>query len=353
MTRIACAAPYGVAGLGQHLAQLVEETRDRGGSLHYYAAQIMPEDSTGEPVEVPGLRWLLHYTPVRFLPAWKGFINGDLFDRAVAARLPSGGEVFHGFSYHAFHSLRRARRLGYPTLLLESTSVHVNHVRRQQQQAAARFGWEQGWLNEAQRRRTLREYALADAIYVTSELSRETFLREGFPPEKLRRRRLAVHPRFAPPAPGCRSRDGVFRVVYVGSLSVLKGIPVLLEAFARFARPDAELTLVGGWGSRAMSSYLREWQRRDPRLRIAPGDPLPHLQRADVCVHPSFTDGFGYAPMEALACGVPVIVTEDTGMKEHVREGVNGYVVPTGDWRAIWEKLEHLSSDSRGRVSAT
>ena len=47
--------------------------------------------------------------------------------------------------------------------------------------------------------------------------------------------------------------------------------------------------------------------------------------------------------MEALACGVPVIVTEDTGMKEHVREGQNGYIVPTGDWQAIYERLEYLS----------
>lgn len=46
--------------------------------------------------------------------------------------------------------------------------------------------------------------------------------------------------------------------------------------------------------------------------------------------------------MEALACGVPVIVTEDTSMKEHVREGMNGYIVPTGCWQAIFERVEHL-----------
>ena len=67
---------------------------------------------------------------------------------------------------------------------------------------------------------------------------------------------------------------------------------------------------------------------------------MPHLRRADVLAHASYSDGFGYAPMEALACGVPVIVTEDTGMKEHVEEGVNGYVVPTGDVDALVERLE-------------
>jgi hypothetical protein len=59
-----------------------------------------------------------------------------------------------------------------------------------------------------------------------------------------------------------------------------------------------------------------------------------------------FEDGFAYAPMEALACKVPVIVTQDTGMKEYVQEGINGYVVPTGDWEAILERLEQLRRSS-------
>jgi glycosyltransferase involved in cell wall biosynthesis len=46
--------------------------------------------------------------------------------------------------------------------------------------------------------------------------------------------------------------------------------------------------------------------------------------------------------MEALACGVPVVVTEDTGMKEYVRDGVNGFVVPTGSVDAIVAALENL-----------
>jgi glycosyltransferase involved in cell wall biosynthesis len=75
---------------------------------------------------------------------------------------------------------------------------------------------------------------------------------------------------------------------------------------------------------------------------MAPGDPLPALRRADVYVHPTYEDGFAYSPMEALACGVPVIVTEDTGMKEHVVEGVNGYIVPTGNWEALLERMEHV-----------
>jgi glycosyltransferase involved in cell wall biosynthesis len=85
---------------------------------------------------------------------------------------------------------------------------------------------------------------------------------------------------------------------------------------------------------------------------VQPGDPLPVLQKADVFVHPSYEDGFGYAPMEALACGVPVVVTEDTGMKEYVRDGVNGFIVPTGSVDAIVAALRHLARQPFARCSS-
>ena len=91
-----------------------------------------------------------------------------------------------------------------------------------------------------------------------------------------------------------------------------------------------------------MRAYLRDCLSSDRRIRITLGDPLEELRNADVLVHPSYSDGFGYAPMEAIACGIPVIVTEDTGMKELIVDGVNGWVVPTGDSSALLERLETL-----------
>jgi len=113
------------------------------------------------------------------------------------------------------------------------------------------------------------------------------------------------------------------------------------------------LILVGSTGMRAMKQYMKDWIQKDPRIYMIPGDPLPHLQRADVYVHPSYEDGFGFAPMEAIACGVPVIVTEDTGMKEYVREGVNGYIVPTGSYKAILDRLKYLVEKKQLETKAT
>lgn len=325
--------------MGQFLAQVVEQTRAEGTLARYYAAAVKPGDPVGQVVLVRATKWIYAYTPVRFSPGWKNYLGGELFDREAAAKIEAA-EIISAYNGQALHIFRRARRLGYKGLILESATAHVNHVMRQQEKAVRAYGIEAGWLNEAQRRKTLREYEVADIIYAASQHARDTFLAEGIPAHKLQLRHFQADARFTPPTR--RPDDGVFRIVYVGALSVMKGAPALLDAFARFAHPHAELTIVGGWGTRGMRHYMEERLRSDPRIRVAPGDPLPYLQRADVFVHPSFTDSLGLAPLEALACGVPVIVTEDTGMKEHIRDGVNGYVVPTGSAKAILAHLEAL-----------
>lgn len=341
---VACSAPYGTGGLGQHLALVVEMARATGSLAHYFSSGIKQGDDKGRVVRVPATRWINHYTPVRFSPGWKNYIDGDLHDRVVAARLERARQL-SGFGGQALHSFQQARRLGYESLELEAANSHVDNVMRQHALAIRRFGLERSWLNDAQQRKTLREYALADVIYVASEYTRQSFLDHGVPARKLHLRALHPAPRFT--TAHRQPHDGTFRVVYVGSLTVMKGIPVLLEAFARLAGRDAELVLVGGWTTRAMRRYLQEWMRRDQRIRIAPGDPLPPLQQADVYVHPTFEDGFAYAPCEALALGVPVIVTADTGMKERIQEGVTGYVIPTGDTEALFERLDAMKRAGR------
>jgi glycosyltransferase involved in cell wall biosynthesis len=56
----------------------------------------------------------------------------------------------------------------------------------------------------------------------------------------------------------------------------------------------------------------------DPRIEIRPGDPLPVLHGARLYVHPSWEEGFGYGAAEAWACGLPLVLTHDTGMQDRL-----------------------------------
>lgn len=342
MRTISCNSAYGPGGLGQHFAQLVEETRESGNLQRYIAPTVRSDDPLGHVVTIPEWqKWIVKYTPLRYTPSWRNFLLGDLYDRRAAHALPPSGDRFMGFVGKALHSFRAARERGFRILELVAANSHVRNVQRLHQRAAADSGVSDSWLNEAQAAKTIREYELADRILVHSRYTADSFLEAGIPSAKLHRTYLRVHPRFQPPDD--RPDDELFRIVYVGRIEATKGIGVLLDAYERLDVPSKELTLVGGWSTRSMRKYMTRRLSDVRNVELAPGDPLPSLQTADVFIHPSYEDGFGYAPMEALACGVPVIVTEDTGMKEYVIDGQNGFVVPTGSVDHLLHRLGQIT----------
>jgi len=307
----------------------------------YYCPAPKPDDANGTQLSRKRWhRWLIEYTPLRFSPGWRSFVYNELFDRQLAQALTTPAQSFMGFVGKSLHSFQKADQLGYEDCELIAANSHVHNLKRLHDQAHANHGMNDSWLNDAQLRKTLREYETADYIFIHSQYTKRTFLNAGIPASKLRRTYLSVHPRFTPP--DTRPDDDVYRIVYVGRLDATKGIPLLLEAFAALPLENKQLTLVGGWSTRPMRKYMEQWLTALPRIEQWSGDPLPALHEADVFVHPTYEDGFGYAPMEALACGVPVIVTRDTGMKEYVQEGANGYVIPTGDRAALMDRLEQL-----------
>ncbi|BCM93398.1 putative glycosyltransferase EpsD [Abditibacteriota bacterium] len=339
MKVLACNAPYNDGGMGKFLAELVEQSRAEGTLECYFSSVKKPNDEAGREISLHNWRWLFRSPFLRHRHSWRDYLAADLFDRVVAHQL-SRSQIFVGFSGRTYRSFRQARKLGYEQLVLESATSHVAHIRERHEVATRTHPIESSWLGEAQYKKTLREYDEADVIVVTSEYSRQSFLNQGIPASKLKRRWQSVAPRFAP-APQREQSNG-FHIVYTGRLQVTKGLPILMEAFAAIKDHEARLTLIGGCATEEMEEYFRQKIASDPRIQIRPGDPLPYLHQADVLVHPTFEDGLGLGPLEALACGVPVIVTEDTGMKEFVREGVNGYILPTGDVAALVKQLEAI-----------
>ena len=209
--------------------------------------------------------------------------------------------------------MRAARRAGYRTLGLVSANSHMRNVIRQHERARRRYPLEGSWTRWLLPR-NLKEYEQADRIYVASRYIRDSFLEQGFSDQRMVDFPLTPHPRFD--SARADGESDAFEVVYSGSLAVHKGVPLLVDAFRRLAFADMRLKLVGGWGTRGMRRFVQKACAEDPRITAGPGDPLDHLRTASLCVHPAYEDGFGYAPAEALACGVPVIVSEDTGMKE-------------------------------------
>jgi glycosyltransferase involved in cell wall biosynthesis len=339
-TVVSSTGPYGTGGLGRHLAELVEALRDVGHLYAYLTPGINAPDAggVGTTVRIPrAARTVLNAPPVRFSLGWRVLLGNIAFDRVAARRLSADAHHLLVFNGHALCHAVAARRLGYRSIGLVSANCHLAYVARQHEKAWRQYPIERPW-GPRVAARNLAEYDAVDYVYVSSRYAWDTFVAEGFPEGRLRLFPLTPDERYQPRRDAPTS--STFNVVYVGSLSVHKGVPLLIDAVRRLPYDDLRLILVGGWGTPGMRRHIEAATAADARIEVRPGDPVPQFHQAGVCAHPSYTDGFGYAPAEALACGVPVIVTDDTGMKDLVQPGVNGCVIPTGDLDALTLAIE-------------
>jgi glycosyltransferase involved in cell wall biosynthesis len=333
---VSCPAPLDVGGLGRHLREILDAL-DRLERPHTCVCR-----TSGWPTST-ALRPQLRRRAVggalaplaRFSRAWRMLAQSAAFDAGAAAALPPG-ESLMAFNGTALAQFRAAKQTREESNGLVAANSHFHRVVRQHELAYRQYPIERPWVRHLLRR-NLAEYALSDRIYVASSYVRESFLEEGFDASQLSFFPLTPAPRYTP-APAAHS--DTFDVVYVGSLSVHKGVPLLIDAFRRVPHTDMRLVLVGGWATRGMRRFLQRACAEDPRIGVAPGDPLGRLQRARLCVHMAYEDGFAYAPAEALACGVPVIVSEDTGMKELIDPGASDLILATGDLDALAEAID-------------
>jgi len=339
---VSCPAPFGAGGLGRHLKELADAA-ERGGSpaAICMCAPALPGSPPASSPRVHEVRLARRRSPLARLwrpsPALRNLRRSVAFDRHVAEPL-APAEHLLAFNGQALAQLQAAPRAGYRSRALVAANPHLRVLLRQHELARRAYPLEGTWATRLLER-NLAEYALAERIYVASRYTWESFVQEGVPEERLALFPLTPDARFAPQAPEARSADS-FDVVFVGRLCVTKGVPLLVDAVRRLAHPDLRLVLVGGWSSRGMRRFLQRACAADRRITIGPGDPLPRLRRAALFAHPAYEDGFAYAPAEALACGVPVLVSEDTGMKELIEPGVSGAVLPTGDLDALTEAID-------------
>ena len=126
--------------------------------------------------------------------------------------------------------------------------------------------------------------------------------------------------------------DGVFRLGYVGRLTVEKNVRFLArieQGLIARGKTNYRFVIVGEGSERA---WLAEHLQKAELTGVLRGDALSRAYaNLDLFVFPSHTDAFGNAVQEALASGVPAVVTADGGPKFAVNDGVTGFVAASDD----------------------
>lgn len=300
-----------------------------------YASIPLPKERVRWTPWVPALRRLGDLTLPPRIAAWTDFLACRLFDRWAAARLRSGEtDAVMACEISCLETFRKARRLGMTTVL----DAAATHYRTQDEL----HGFSES--PTLHRRITAvkhEEIALADHVLTVSELARRSYLEAGVPPERVHRISLGVDVSlFVPSARETPTRKGT-SFVFVGATSRVKGFDLLLEAFAQVhqAEPETRLLIIGPSGDAA--SLLDP----QPPAGVAILGPLPQaelavrLMGADCLVLPSRNESFGMVVPEALAAGLPVLVSDRVGAADLVREGKTGWVVPAGNAAALAKRM--------------
>ncbi len=282
------------------------------------------------------------------------------FDRLAARGLRDANVVF-GQASACLHTLRAARRRGAVSVVHRS-STHVTFQRDLLHAEFRAHGLAGDPVDPWAHDRGLAEYAEADYILVPSRFAARSFAPYGVPQSK-----LVVVPEGVDPTQFTLLRERTFNprrfvVLVLGRVGLRKGVPYVLRAARALDLPGLEIRLVGALEPEGAALLAGRPDHVTYRGVVPSGSVAAELAQADALLHPAIEDGFGHSVVEALAAGLPVIVSEHTGASELIAHGHHGFVIPIRDAAAIQASVEtlyrnrelarHLGQAGRRRAAA-
>jgi glycosyltransferase involved in cell wall biosynthesis len=198
----------------------------------------------------------------------------------------------------------------------------------------------------------------ADLVVVPSEAVRGDVLAlvPGVLPDRVRVIPLGIGEEFRPPPDGTPRPDRPY-VLFVGTLEPRKNVEAVVESYRRLVLEgdvEEDLLLVGrlGWDYDRLLARLEapELRGRVRRLGYVTQDELVFLYGgARLFVYPSLGEGFGFPPLEALACGTATIVTDSSSLAENLRGAAE--LVPPDDLPALTEAMRRFLRDPALRAA--
>ena len=193
----------------------------------------------------------------------------------------------------------------------------------------------------------LEEYNLADFICVPSEYVKQSFIKYGIKENKIIKIPYGVDLKEFSLIKDKKKNKDKFTIISTGSISVRKGSHYLLKAFNNLNLPNSELIFIGDISSdfkqitnkyKNVSNIKFIKKQNQEKLKY-------FYNAADLFVLCSIEEGLAMVQAQAMACGLPVICTTNTGGSEIVDDDVNGYVIPIRNIKILMDKIKMLYND--------
>jgi len=310
------------------------------------AKGISPEHTRLRPIF-----GLLNYIAARTLPIYQSesfrFRLFPFFDRWAQSLLKPGQHFFTGYAF-APGAMRLAKKQG-GLVFLDAWTSHPLEFWNLLTEEQQRWGSRYAPASRLYQNLTLESVAAADYVCTSSTFVRQSFLKQGFDSKRLLFCPYPLDLTVYRPATGPRPANRPFTILHTGGLSLRKGTPYLLEAFRLIRKevPDAILRIKRDVRNDAVDILRRfadvpiEWSGY-----LDLSEHIRRYQTSDLLLFPSIEDGFAFVVAEALACGLPVITTTNTGASDLISPGKNGEIAPIRDPQALaqaalkwWERI--------------
>jgi glycosyltransferase involved in cell wall biosynthesis len=299
-------------------------------------------------VQTTGSVWELLTAGARRLPRAEPLASRMMytgkgrFDQEVAARLNPSWDRIVAMAGSSATTLAAARRFGARTVLNFVNSHPAYQNRYLRELAGLRSGHHE-LVSPAVAHRAEQELEQADLVLVPSRFVARQLAEVGLPDSRVAVEPYGVDLSAFHPAPQARKKPARLRCLYVGQMSYRKGVPVLLQAARCLRRLPLDFVLLGPLTS---PGVLRDLPENARVLRpTVHGGVAEAMRGADIFVLPSIEDAYPLVTLEAMASGLPVIVSDHAGTSELIADGSNGLLAPAGDVGALACAIERLHDD--------
>lgn len=334
-----------------HLYDLAKALHETGSLECFYSGypRWRLRAVEGLPVRTHSLRTLVTYSWMRLplalqpdaarLFRWQD----EGFDTVVAKDLRKGdGEWLHAMPGQSRKTFEQGRRLGLRTVLNHASgpvSLQLKILEAEYRKSGLALGRFHAF-DEAYFEQERREYALADYHCAASSVVKSQLCETGIPADRILVVPYAADEALFHKGPARKQDCRPYRILFAGQLTLRKGLRYLMESFASVRTElSAELRLFGPMKpdfSAALRDSLKApgvfWGGAVSQQVLA-----DEMRNADLLVLPSLEEAFGLVVPQALACGLPCVVTDNVGAKDLLEEGRSGSTVPAGNAEALSE----------------
>jgi glycosyltransferase involved in cell wall biosynthesis len=269
------------------------------------------------------------------------FFLCDLFDKLASKKIEEC-DIFTAWAGFGLNSFKKAKSFG-AKIVLECGSTHINYSQKILKEEYEIFGIKPRFDVVAHPKiieKILKEYEETDYIAIPSSFVKRTFLENNISESKLLTISYGVDLTNFRQIP---KEDNIFRIIFAGTICLRKGVQYLLKAFKELNLPNSEILFLGNISPELIPILEKYKNMQNIKIKkVSHFELYKEYSQGSVFVLPSIEEGFARVIPEAMACGLPVICTTNTGGEDIVRNGIEGFIIPIRDVEKLKEKLLYL-----------